>query len=70
MGEIHYEKHDGILEISTTVFSNGYPDITKRAHVHRFDKRDSTQVDYTYTEIYRFNADSEKYEKCEESGRQ
>lgn len=68
--EIYRIDDDGILEISSTDYSNGYPDITKRAHVHGFDKRDSTQTDYTYTEIYRFNAATQKYEKCEETAKQ
>lgn len=61
---------DGILKISTTDFLDGYPEITKRAHVHGFDKRDSTQIDKSYTEIFKFSAATQKYEKCEECGKQ
>lgn len=67
VGEVHYETHERALEISTTDFSNGYPDITERVSDYCYYKRDSTKIDTSYTEIYRFNTASQKYERSADS---
>lgn len=69
-GEVHYETHERVLEISSTDFSDGYPDITGCVSDYCYDKRDSTQIDTSYTEIFKFSAATQKYEKCEECGKQ
>lgn len=49
-------------EISTTDFSNGFPNIIENTNESRFDIRDSTQIDSAYTVTYKYNINTLKYE--------